>query len=575
LSSDPGFRLQSGALGNGGYADSQSPSLPSAVANSRVCSSLNATPAWPEPGSRLPASPQQQTRSLLPSISSMASSPILPNSSVPDSAAGRISTAVAHDSSANGEGIKDDDAEVRGTGEIPPPWKTWADVVFPSALRSTLLAAGFPAPSSIQKYSWPVTMSGRDLVGIAKTGSGKTLGFLMPCFARLIESRADSRGPPAILVLAPTRELACQIVKEGRDFGGPAGMKAAILYGGAPKGPQLAELRMRPQLVVATPGRLNDLLDPPPGMSLAVDVKSVRYLILDEADRMLDMGFEPQIRKIIGHLPAERQTLMFTATWPTSVRRLASEFQRDPVEARIGDVENLTANIDITQRVEFCRDQFDKENKVQELLRENNNGQAIVFVSTKRMCDTIARTIRDSVAIHGDKDQSERDAALNAFRAGTKRVLVATDVAARGLDVKAVMLVVNFDPAPREEDYVHRIGRTGRAGQKGTAVSLLTNEDGNAARSIAEVMKRTGLGVPKELQQKLDAGELRMGGGGGGGGQRREASRPRILGGSSRRGGMFGGDGDDDFDFGGFTSASSRGRGGNDFSCGVMNDCPT
>mmetsp|Transcript_152114 Transcript_152114/g.268563 ORF Transcript_152114/g.268563 Transcript_152114/m.268563 type:complete len:919 (+) Transcript_152114:129-2885(+) len=513
-----------------------------------------APPAWPEGSGRPPASPQQQA-------STAQISRVEESASFSLDDGGKATAA---------KPVVEQNVEVRGKSDMPGPWKTWLDVSFPDRIRGPLVAAGFPAPTPIQQHSWPIVAGGHDMIGIAKTGSGKTLAFLLPGFASLLESRADPRAPPAILVLAPTRELACQIENEAKQFGRSAGMKAVCLYGGAPKGPQLAELRLRPQLVVATPGRLNDLLEPPAGMTLAVDVKSVRFLVLDEADRMLDMGFEPQIRKIISALPQERQTLMFTATWPPAVRRLASEFTREPAEVRIGEVEQLSVNADIDQRVVFCRDQIDRQDRLDELLRDSGNDQAIVFTNTKRMCDSIGFRIPSSVVIHGDKDQRERDTALSAFKSGAKRVLVATDVAARGLDIRAVKLVVNFEPPNREEEYVHRVGRTGRAGQKGTAVTLLTNEDGTAARFISEVLKRMSLPVPQELEQRLASGEMRTGGG-----RDRSVSRPRMA----RRGPdmSFGGD---DMDFGDVGPGRFSGRFGgfgrdNDFMNDCTNDCPT
>ncbi|CAJ1379607.1 unnamed protein product [Effrenium voratum] len=450
------------------------------------------------------------------------------------------------------------EVEVRGTGPLPEPWRNWQQVTFPPRVRAPLVSAGFPAPTAIQQHSWPMLTAGRDLIGIAKTGSGKTLAFLLPIFAQLLESRVDLRGPPAALVLAPTRELAVQIETEAKRFGETAGMRAACLYGGAPKGPQLAELRQRPQLLVATPGRLNDLLEPPPGLSVAVDVKSVRYLVLDEADRMLDMGFEPQIRKIIAGLPKERQTVMFTATWPVSIRRLAADFLQNPVEVRAGEADELRVNPDVTQHVVFCSDMRDKEERLDKILRESGQDQCIIFVNTKRMCEMVSLRTPHSMAIHGDKDQRERDLALGNFKRGSMRTLVATDVAARGLDIKAVKVVVNFDPPNREEDYVHRVGRTGRAGQKGTAWTFLTNEDGGAARSIADIFKRMELQVPAELEQRLASGEMRSGGG--------SRGRSRSVG-PRRMGPGF----DDDFDVGGrFNGPGFR----EDFAR-TFNDCPT
>jgi len=466
------------------------------------------------------------------------------------------------------------EVDVRGSGVLSQPWHTWEQVAFPTRVRSPLISAGFTAPTLIQQYAWPILITGRDAVGVAKTGSGKTLAYLLPAMARLIESNADTRGPPAILVLAPTRELACQIEQEAKQFGAIAGMRATCLYGGAPKGPQLAELRQRPQVLVATPGRLNDLLDPPPGLTVAVDVKAVRYLVLDEADRMLDMGFEPQIRKVINTLPQERQTVMFTATWPSSVRRLASDFLRDFVEVRIGEADNLRVNTDIEQRIVLCDDMHGKEQHLVTLLQDNPHNQTIVFVNTKRECETVALRVDNSVVIHGDKDQQERDMALSLFKSGSRRVLVATDVAARGLDIKDVRLVVNFDPPNREEDYVHRVGRTGRAGNKGTAVTLLTNNDGSAAQNIVDIFRRMNLSIPAELERRLASGEMRSGGRGGG------RDGPRRFN-SSRRGfNSMDGFGDDILDVSG-TSRFSNGLGcahrGNDFDFGnsCSTDCPT
>jgi len=511
-----------------------------------VSASPSAPPvSWPDGlgRPRAPASPQQRHREL-PTAS-------LPSLAPPSTDLEKV---------ADCGGSDGPDVEVRGGGDIAPPWRTWDSVAFPPRIRSPLISAGFPSPTPIQQYAWPIIGSGRDLVGIAKTGSGKTLAFLLAPFAKLLETGADLRGPPAILVLAPTRELACQIEQEAKQFGAIAGMRAACLYGGAPKGPQLAELRQRPQVVVATPGRLNDLLDPAPGFTLAVDVKSVKYLVLDEADRMLDMGFEPQIRKIIAMLPKERQTSLFTATWPMAIRRLASEFQTDPAEVRVGDVEQLRVNPDIDQKFIICRDALEKEDRLAEVLREHGEDQAIIFVATKRMCEMISMRTQNSVSIHGDKDQQQRDAALAQFKAGTRRILVATDVAARGLDVKSVKLVVNFDPPNKDEDYVHRVGRTGRAGRKGSAVTLFTNEDGGVARAIVDMLKRDGLPVPEEIQKRLDSGEMRSGGGG------RSSSRaPRDdFGGgrSSSRGPSRGFGGRDDFDDDDFGSRSMGGFGG-------------
>jgi ATP-dependent RNA helicase DDX5/DBP2 len=417
--------------------------------------------------------------------------------------------------SITGDGLP---VEVRGVQV--EPCKTFEEADFPPQLLASIKSAGFPAPSPIQQYCWPVLSKGMDAIGIAKTGSGKTLGFLMPAFTQIL--RHGARGSPAVLVMAPTRELAMQIVQESLKFGMPCNMRTVAVYGGAPKGDQLRELRMQPQVVVGTPGRLNDFLE---GMQL--NLGGVTFLILDEADRMLDMGFEPQIRKIIDKVPRQRQTMMFSATWPTSVRRLASEFMRGAAEIRIGNCDSLQANTDISQEVVMCGNQMEKQAICAALLNQNKC-QTIVFCGTKRMCDQLCRMLNGQFraeSIHGDKNQRERDAALAAFKANQVQVLCATDVAARGLDVKGVKMVINFDPAGNAEDYVHRIGRTGRAGEKGLAVSLLTNQDGIPAQRIAECIKRTGLPIPASLQTALNSGQLsfvsQKGGGKGGGFGRR------------------------------------------------------
>lgn len=524
-------------------------------------------PVWPEGSGRLPPSPLRERPQHEQVVGDQDQ--LLEHQFPSAGSRGRSQNVVAEASSGDAFGSQQQ-VEVRASrGEAPGPWRTWQDVVFPSRLLSPLVGAGFQAPTVIQQHAWAIVTQAHDMIGIAKTGSGKTLAFLLPAFSRVLGSGTDLRAPPAILVLCPTRELACQIEAEAKKFGTPAGIRTACLYGGAPKGPQLAELRQRPQLVVATPGRLNDLLEPPPGMTLGVDIKSVRFLVLDEADRMLDMGFEPQIRKIINSVPQERQTMMFTATWPPSVRRLALEFMKDPIEVRVGDTEKLTVNPDIEQRLVFINDQLERQNRLDELIREAGEDQVIVFVNTKRLCDSISFRIPSSIAIHGDKDQRERDAALAAFKSGAKRVLVATDVAARGLDIKSVRRVINFEPPNNSEDYVHRVGRTGRAGLKGVAVTMLSNEDGSAAIFIAEIFRSGSLQVPEELERRLASGEMRSGGGG--------RSRSQSRGPMRRPGGAFGHDDDFDFgDVGGGRFSGGFGRSaGMDIRNNCSNDCPT
>jgi len=468
----------------------------------------------------VPIPPQQTVQQGLPTQQ------MLPQAALAD--APRQQGPVSHQKTAATESSPE--ITMSGSGTIPQPCTSFATSNFPPVLVQPMIQAGFQGPTPIQAHAWPVLQAGRDIVGIAKTGSGKTLGFLLPAFARMLQERIA--GSPAMLVMAPTRELACQIDADAKKFAGPAGCITALAYGGAPKGPQLSDIRRRPHLLTGTPGRLNDFIE-----GRLLNLGEVKFLCLDEADRMLDMGFEPQIRKVIACIPAKRQTMMFTATWPKEVRRLAQDFFQDPVEVKIGNVDELQANADIDQRVIVCNRPVDKEHHVLNLIR--SFPQAIVFTGTKRMCDQLARTIeRQGVkceAIHGDRDQRSRDLALAAFKSGTAKVLCATDVAARGLDIKGIQLVINYDPANNAEDYVHRIGRTGRAGSKGTAVTLLTMDDGRAAQQIAQVMQRTGKAIPPELDNMLSSGLCKIPTGEGRGRRRRSRSRSRGRGRSPRR----------------------------------------
>jgi len=443
------------------------------------------------------------------------------------------------------------DISVNGSGNIPAAWVTFEQMQgqVPQHLIQPMLQAGFQSPSPIQQYAWPIACAGRDVIAVAKTGSGKTLGFLIPACTKMLGERIS--GAPVMLVMAPTRELAVQIDSDAKKFCGPAGIVTALAYGGAPKGPQLADIRRRPHLLTGTPGRLNDFIE-----GRMINLESVRFLCMDEADRMLDMGFEPQIRKVITNIPRSRQTMMFTATWPKEIRRLAQEFFKEPVEVRIGNADELQANTDIDQQVVICGNLREKETKLVEVLRKAVlDGQIIIFTKTKRMCDTLMKSLcRMGVkceAIHGDRDQRERDMALESFKSGHAKILVATDVAARGLDVKAITMVVNFDPANNAEDYVHRIGRTGRAGRKGTAVTLLTQDEAKSAQQIMQVMEKTGKPIPPELARLASQARPereRRGGKGGG-------SRSRSRGAGGRRGGKGKGGG------GGRSRSRSRGRG--------------
>ncbi|KAF3637352.1 DEAD-box ATP-dependent RNA helicase 14 [Capsicum annuum] len=389
-------------------------------------------------------------------------------------------------------------------GDVPPPFTSFEATGFPSEILREIHQAGFPAPSPIQAQSWPIALQGRDIVAVAKTGSGKTLGFLLPGFILLKQRRSNPQSGPTILVLSPTRELATQIQDEAVKFGRSSRITCTCLYGGAPKGPQLRDLDKGVDIVVATPGRLNDILE-----MRRVRLDQVSYLVLDEADRMLDMGFEPQIRKIVKEVPTRRQTLMFTATWPKEVRKIAADLLVDPVQVNIGNVDELVANKSITQYIEVLS-YMEKQKRLDQILRSQEPGsKIIIFCSTKKMCDQLARNLTrpfGAAAIHGDKSQGERDHVLSQFRTGRSPVLVATDVAARGLDVKDIRVVVNYDFPTGIEDYVHRIGRTGRAGATGEAYTFFCDQDAKHASDLIKVLEGADQKVPAELRDMASRG---------------------------------------------------------------------
>lgn len=388
--------------------------------------------------------------------------------------------------------------------EKPAPFMSFQSTGFPAEILREVQQAGFSAPSPIQAQSWPISLKGRDIVAVAKTGSGKTLGYLLPGFILCKSLRNNSRDGPTVLVLSPTRELATQIQDEAIKFGRSSRISSTCLYGGAPKGPQIRDIERGVDIVVATPGRLNDILE-----MGKVSLRQVAYLVLDEADRMLDMGFEPQIRKIVKQVQPKRQTLMFTATWPKEVRRIASDLLTNPIQVNIGNTDELVANKSITQHVEVTTS-MEKQRRLEQILRSQEPGsKVIIFCSTKRMCDTLSRNLSRQYrasAIHGDKSQAERDSVLSEFRSGRCPVLVATDVAARGLDVKDIRVVVNYDFPTGVEDYVHRIGRTGRAGATGIAYTFFCDNDAKYASDLVKILEGANQTVSQQLRDMVGRG---------------------------------------------------------------------
>ncbi|KAF6203285.1 hypothetical protein GE061_003703 [Apolygus lucorum] len=372
---------------------------------------------------------------------------------------------------------------------VPPPSQYFEEGNFPDYLMNEILKQGFAEPTAIQAQGWPIALSGRDLVGIAQTGSGKTLAYILPAAVHINHQKPLCRGDgPIALILAPTRELAQQIQTVAQDFGSPSSIRNTCIFGGAPKGPQARDLERGVQIVIATPGRLIDFLE-----KGTTNLRRCTYLVLDEADRMLDMGFEPQIRKIIEQIRPDRQVLMWSATWPKEVQALAEDFLSDYIQVNIGSLE-LAANHNIRQIIEIL-EEHEKEAKLSNLLREIGNEigfKSIIFVETKKKVDDITKQIRNegwqAICIHGDKSQQERDYVLTEFRHGKSPILVATDVAARGLDVEDVKYVINYDYPNTSEDYIHRIGRTGRCSQSGTAYTFFTPNNQRQARDLIAVL---------------------------------------------------------------------------------------
>lgn len=394
---------------------------------------------------------------------------------------------------------------------IPATWSTFDVCRFETAVMKVLLGLNFPAPTQVQAHSWPRVQAKRDLIGVAKTGSGKTFAFLVPAFDRIVKGRWNPCQGPCVLVLAPTRELACQICQDAKTFSEPLRMRVACLYGGRQDyNEQLGEINRRPHVVIGCPGRVLDFLD-----KKQLALRSVRLLVLDEADRMLDMGFIEQVRSIITRVPAERQTLMFTATWQQKVQSLCQEFLQQPEKIQIGS-DSLTCNDSISQEFHICLSRSEKTQMLKSALETVAFENAIVFVNTKAACAQVrsflAQLKVNAVELHGDLPQVEREEALARFRAGGAGVIVATDVAARGLDVKGVKVVVCFDLANDEETHVHRIGRTGRAGAEGKAVTLVdtTLPQLRTACRLLTMLKESGQEVGADVQAQFEAARKKV-----------------------------------------------------------------
>jgi ATP-dependent RNA helicase RhlE len=400
----------------------------------------------------------------------------------------------------------------------------------PEILRA-LSDQGYVHPTPIQEQAIPIVLQGRDVMGAAQTGTGKTAGFSLPIIQLLLananSSASPARHPVRALILTPTRELADQVAENVKAYSRHTPLRSTVVFGGMDMAPQTAALRAGVEIVIATPGRLLDHVQ-----QKTLNLSQTEILVMDEADRMLDMGFLPDLQRIINLLPKKRQNLMFSATFSTEIRRLAASFQNDPITIEVAR-SNATAD-NVSQTIYKVED-GSKAEAVSYIIRERALKQVIVFSNTKIGASKLARHLENegvkASAIHGDKSQNERMAALEAFKQGEIEVLVATDVAARGLDIAELPCVINFDLPYNAEDYVHRIGRTGRAGASGDAISLFSDKDERLLVDIEKMIKHKF--VRSELTGFV-ARPARMGSNGNGNGSERERAPRRSSEGESR-----------------------------------------
>ena len=443
---------------------------------------------------------------------------------------------VANDPTKQASGInfdKYDDIPVEASGQgVPEAVTTFTNPPLDDHLLTNIDLAGYKVPTPVQKYSIPIVMAGRDLMACAQTGSGKTGGFLFPILSQAYQNGPSAAAPqqsgfarqrkayPTSLILAPTRELVSQIYDEACKFAYRSWVRPCVVYGGADIGSQLRQIERGCDLLVATPGRLVDLIE-----RGRISLANIKYLVLDEADRMLDMGFEPQIRRIVEgeDMPGTdgRQTLMFSATFPRDIQMLARDFLREYIFLSVGRVGSTSENI--TQKIEYVEDP-DKRSVLLDILHTHGAGLTLIFVETKRMADSLSDFLINqgfpATSIHGDRTQRERERALEMFRTGRCPILVATAVAARGLDIPNVKHVVNYDLPTDIDDYVHRIGRTGRAGNTGISTAFFNRGNRGVVRDLIDLLKEANQEVPSFLESIAREGGGFGGGSGGGRGGR-------------------------------------------------------
>lgn len=370
-------------------------------------------------------------------------------------------------------------------------------------LLKAISESGYTQPTPIQSKAIPIVLNGDDVMGSAQTGTGKTASFILPLLQKMIplasSSTSPARHPVRALVLCPTRELAVQVADNAQKYAKYTPIRTAVVFGGVDIKPQAATLRAGVELLIATPGRLLDHIE-----QRTISLFQVGYLVLDEADRMLDMGFLPDLQRILNLLPKQRQTLLFSATFSGEIRKLAESYQKNPVTIETAQRNATSTNID--QAVYSVTDKSQKRNALVQLLKEQKIDQTMIFVNTKiearELTKFLQRAHLNAQTIHGDQTQSERLATLALFKDNSVPILVATDVAARGLDIPAMPCVINFDLPYNAEDYVHRIGRTGRAGAQGRALSIVTPFDEKLLAAIAKLTKTTFTPIAIEPTQK-------------------------------------------------------------------------
>ncbi|EPS62515.1 hypothetical protein M569_12274, partial [Genlisea aurea] len=389
--------------------------------------------------------------------------------------------------------------------DVPKPIKTWHQTGLSTKILDIIRKMNFEKPMAIQAQALPVIMSGRDCIGIAKTGSGKTLAFVLPMLRHIKDQPPLVSGDgPIGLIMAPTRELVQQIHSDIKKFAKVAGLSCVPVYGGSGVAQQISELKRGAEIVVCTPGRMIDILCTSAGK--ITNLRRVTYLVMDEADRMFDMGFEPQITRIVQNTRPDRQTVLFSATFPRQVETLARKVLNKPVEIQVGG--RSVVNKDIEQLVEI-RPEEERFFRLLEILGENyEKGKILIFVHTQDNCDALFKELirhgYPCLSLHGGKDQTDRESTLSDFKSNVCNILVATSIAARGLDVKELELVVNFDVPNHYEDYVHRVGRTGRAGRKGKAITFLSKEEDRYAPDLVKALELSEQVVPADLKELAD-----------------------------------------------------------------------